>query len=106
MTDQDKAQYLALEKTAKEKYVKEKEEYDKTATSRVGTSKKSAKGKKRKSANDGPKRAWPPFFFFQAARRATMKEENPDKSHKEIVGMLGKEWRSFTDGEKFVYVEK
>lgn len=114
MTDAQKAKYFALEKESKDKYLKLKEEYlkikteyDKTAPS-APAPKKSGKEKKGKAANavKGPKRAWPPFFFFQETRRAGIKGENPDKTHKEVVSMLGEEWRGMSEAQKLPYVNQ
>lgn len=97
---------MDLEAQAKEVYVKEKAEYDKNNVSKAPVGTKKGKSKKAKAENAGPKRAWPPFFFFQEARRATLKAENPDKSHKELVGMLGVEWRALSEEQKKPYVDK
>lgn len=118
MSESEKAKYYKLEKESKDKYsklkdeyLKQKEEYDKTAPPDA-TAKKAEKGKKGKAskaakgANKGPKRAWPPFFFFQEARREGIKSENPDKTHKEVVALLGEEWRGLSDEQKKPYVDK
>jgi len=105
MKDSAKAKFLALEKEAKEKYVKAKAEYDKTATPKE-KEKKQGKGKKQKADSNAPKRAWPPFFFYQQQRMPELKKEHPDKSHKEKVSLLGEEWRGLTEQQKQPYIEK
>lgn len=105
MDDAAKHKYVELEKQAKEQYNKEKAEFDKTAAPRTnakGTHKKS----RPKTDENKPKRAWPPFFFFQQDRRDGLKKENPDKNHKDIVSMLGEEWRNLSAEQKQPYVDK
>ena len=106
MSDKDKKKYIELEKTAKENYLKQKEEYERNAPSKPAATKKKEKKTKEAKKNSGPKRAWPPFFFYQQDRREVLKKENPDKTHKNIVSMLGEEWRNLSEEKKQPYVDK
>lgn len=99
-----KKPYLDQEREDKARYNKEKELF-KNAPAAKGKSKNMGKGKG-KSETKGPKRAWPPFFFYQQDRRENLKKENPDLNHKEIVSKLGEEWRSLTDEKKKPFIEK
>lgn len=105
MNEESKQKYYEQEKKAKEKYNAEMADYDKSVPSK-SASKDKAKKKKEKSDENKPKRAWPPFFFFQKDRRETLKNENPDKDHKQIVALLGEKWRKLSEEEKRPYVEK
>lgn len=111
LDEEAKSKYFELEKESKAtyavekaKYMKAKIEYDKTHVPSAPSSKKSKE--KKAKAPKGPKRAWPPFFFFQDTRRASIKQENPDKTHKEIIVMLGEEWRGLSEEQKQPYVDK
>jgi hypothetical protein len=104
MNEESKHKYSEQEKKAKEKYNAEMVEFDKSAPAKSATKDK-AKKKKDKSDENKPKRAWPPFFFFQKDRRETLKKENPDKDHKQIVALLGENWRKLTQEEKKPYVD-
>lgn len=105
MSDSDKKPYLDQEKKDKARYMKEKEEF-KASGKDAPVSKKRDKKAKAKAGSNGPKRAWPPFFFYQETRREDLKKENPTLNHKEIVSKLGEEWRTLTEAQKQPYVEK
>jgi hypothetical protein len=100
MNDETKKPYLDQERKDKARYNKEKEEFKGTPAAKT-KSKGKAKGDK-----IGPKRAWPPFFFYQQERREDLKNENPDLNHKEIVSKLGEEWRQLTDEKKRPFLSK
>jgi len=105
LSDVQKKPYIDQERKDKARYMKEKEEFSKTAKTLPGNKSKSKKNNL-KGTQQKPKRAWPPFFFFQEARREGLKEENPTLNHKEIVSKLGEEWRTLTDEQKRPYVNK
>lgn len=105
LSESDKKPYIDQERKDKARYMKEKEEFKATNKSLPPAKKKDKKGKA-KSPAKGPKRAWPPFFFFQEQRREDLKKENPDLNHKEIVSKLGEEWRQMSDDAKQPFVEK
>lgn len=105
LSESEKKPFVDQERKDKARYMKEKEEYSKVAKSLPVNKTKTKKGKA-KSDKKGPKRAWPPFFFFQEQRREDLKKENPNLNHKEIVSKLGEEWRTLTDEQKKPYVEK
>lgn len=78
MNEESNQKYYEQEKKAKDKYAEEMAEYDKSAQPK-SASKEKTKKKKEKSDENKPKRAWPPFFFFQKDRREILQNENPDK---------------------------
>lgn len=88
------------EKKDKVRYMKEKEEFKHTPAQ------KSKSKTKSKGVKAGPKRAWPPFFFYQQERRQDLKDENPGLNHKEVVSKLGEEWRKLSEESKRPFVEK
>ena len=102
MNGESKQKYYEQEKKAKEKYTAEMAEFDKSAPAKSASKEKSKK-KKEKLDENRPKRAWPPFFFFQKDKRETLKNENPDKNHKQIVALLGEEWRKLSEEAKRPY---
>ena len=65
-----------------------------------------AKGKKTKKEKKekGEKRALTPYILFTQAKRATVKEENPEASFGEISKILGGLWKKLSDAEKEVWV--
>ena len=105
LSDAQKKPYHDQEKIDKERYNKEKEELKDSGNIAPVSKKKSKKGAK-KDLQTGPKRAWPPFFFFQKERREYLKEENPDLNHKQIVSKLGEEWRGFSEEDKQPFIER
>lgn len=105
LSEAQKKPYIDQERKDKARYMKEKEEFKATNKNIPAPTKKDKKGKA-KAATKGPKRAWPPFFFFQEQRREDLKKENPNLNHKEIVSKLGEEWRGFTEEEKQPFVDK
>lgn len=105
MNEESKQKYYDQEKKAKEKYNAEMAEFDKSAPAKSASKEKSKK-KKEKTDEVKPKRAWPPFFFFQKDKREILQKENPNKNHKEIVALLGEEWRKLSEEQKKPYVEK
>lgn len=105
LSEEEKKPYFDQERKDKARYMKEKEEYSKVTKNIPGNKTKGRKGKQ-KTVKLGPKRAWPPFFFYQEQRREDLKKENPNLNHKEIVSKLGEEWRGLSEKEKHPFVEK
>ena len=62
--------------------------------------KKTSKDKKEKQ---GPKRAKTAYFFFIEERRPKLVKEKPELKAKEIVVILGEEWRKLKESEKKKY---
>lgn len=67
---------------------------------------KATKATKPPKDENAPKRALTPFFNFQADRRPTLKQNNPDMSNTELVKALAETWRNLSEGEKLVYNAK
>merc|ERR1719195_1177710 len=60
------------------------------------------KGKFAKDPN-APKKAQTAYFAFLADKRETVKKENPDISHKDVLKKLGELWNGLTISEKAPY---
>ncbi len=60
------------------------------------------KGKKAKKVRDPnkPKRSKNAFMFFSAAKRAEIKEANPDMKSTDISKELGTRWKALSDDDK------
>ncbi|MES1922622.1 FACT complex subunit ssrp1 [Bonamia ostreae] len=71
----------------------------------VKKTKKSAIKKFRKDKN-APKKPLTPYFVFMNENRAEFKKNHPDKKVTEIGKLLGEKWRSLSEKEKTVFVEK
>ena len=63
------------------------------------TIKKGKKGKKVRDPNR-PKRSKNAFMFFSAAKRAEIKEANPDMKSTDISKELGVLWKALSDDDK------
>jgi hypothetical protein len=68
--------------------------------------KREAKGTRAKKDPNAPKRPRSGFMFYGMARRAALKEENPELSFGEIGRALGEEWTGMSDAKKAPYVKK
>lgn len=60
------------------------------------------KGKFAKDPN-APKKPQTAYFAFMADKRAVVKQENPEISHKEVLKKLGELWNGLSDTEKQPY---
>ncbi|KAJ4898879.1 high mobility group B protein 7-like [Raphanus sativus] len=66
-----------------------------------------AKDEKKSSAsNNKPKRPLTAFFIFMNDFRKTFKEENPSSNVKDVAKQGGEKWKSLTEEEKKVYLDK
>lgn len=72
--------------------------------SRVET--RGRKKKKKEKKRVGPKRPLAPFMVYTIKKRKDLMKENPKTKISEISKMLGKEWRSLSENDKFPYVER
>ncbi|KAJ4872353.1 High mobility group B protein 7 [Raphanus sativus] len=62
--------------------------------------------KKTSASNNKPKRPLTAFFIFMNDFRKTFKEENPSSSVKDVAKQGGEKWKSLTEEEKKVYLDK
>lgn len=69
--------------------------------------KKSKDSKSSKSNNskkdDKIKKPFSAYIFFGIENRARITDENPEVNNKEIMGLIGKEWKQLSDEEKEKY---
>ncbi|KAJ4884562.1 high mobility group B protein 7-like [Raphanus sativus] len=66
-----------------------------------------AKDEKKSSAsNNKPKRPLTAFFIFMNDFCKTFKEENPSSNVKDVAKQGGEKWKSLTEEEKKVYLDK
>jgi Trm5-related predicted tRNA methylase len=67
-----------------------------------------AAGKKRRRKDkvakdpDAPKKPITSYLFFQEAKRKEMSAKHPELPYKEVLKLLGVEWRSMSDADKEV----
>lgn len=61
--------------------------------------------KREKKDKNAPKRAISAFFFFQKARRETLKKEGK-LSNKEMISKMSEEWNRLTDSDKQPYIKQ
>nr|CAB3460427.1 unnamed protein product [Digitaria exilis] len=80
-----------------------KRKKDQKSGSNEGSQKKKAKRKKDPNA---PKRAIVPFMYFSKAKRANIKNSNPELTTTEIAKKLGEKWQKMTAEERQPYVEQ
>ena len=66
---------------------------------------KEKRAKKAKKDKNAPKKNLSPFFCYQKSRRPTLKKEQPNLSHTEIVAVMSNEWKGLNDKDKVPYVK-
>jgi len=77
-----------------------------TNATKADTSKETTKDKKRKQPDKpAPKRPCTPYMYFNKNNRAKIKEENPDKTAKDITKLLAATWKDLSEGEKKQFVD-
>ncbi|VVB17490.1 unnamed protein product [Arabis nemorensis] len=64
------------------------------------------KDEKKSSNSNKPKRPLTAFFIFMGDFRKTFKEENPSSNVKDVAKQGGEKWKSLTEEEKKVYLDK
>jgi hypothetical protein len=78
---------------------------EKTSTS-TPFEEKGGKPKRKKAAQNGPKRALSGYQLFVQEKYKSCKEENPAVNSKELFSMLSKEWKSLEEGKKAAFLHK
>ncbi|KAJ0236299.1 High mobility group B protein 7 [Hirschfeldia incana] len=92
---------------AKKKPVERKKSAsDEPKAKRVRKAKDAEKNKKSSSASNKPKRPLTAFFIFMNDFRKTFKEENPSSNVKDVAKQGGEKWKSLTEEEKKIYLDK
>jgi high mobility group protein B4 len=87
----------------KDRYKEEMEGYVPTESSEGETSEvenKAEKKKRTKKPKDAPKNAKSAYMFYCQEMRASVKEENPDLSDKEITIKLGEMWKEVKETDE------
>ncbi len=64
------------------------------------------KQKKKKKDENAPKKGMTGFLHYSADNRLKLKAEHPEKTHKEIISLLGSTWSSMNVVQKKPYEEK
>lgn len=64
------------------------------------------KQKKKKKDENAPKKGMTGFLHFSADNRLKLKAEHPEKTHKEIISLLGSTWSAMNVVQKKPYEEK
>lgn len=103
LSDEAKKPYDQMAKEDKARYEREKESYvpdDDYAA--AGTT----KTKKKKKDPNAPKRPLSAYFLFQKAKRAEIKEANPDFGLGDIAKALGEQWKQLSEEEKKPYTDE
>ena len=62
--------------------------------------------KKKKKDENAPKKGMTGFLHYSSANRLKLKAEHPDKTHKEIISLLGSTWSAMTVAQKKPYEDK
>ncbi|CAH8363412.1 unnamed protein product [Eruca vesicaria subsp. sativa] len=102
------AQVVETQAEAKKKPVERKKSTsDEPKAKRVRKAKEETK-KKKSSTSNKPKAKRPltAFFIFMNDFRKTFKEENPSSNVKDVAKQGGEKWKSLTEEEKKVYLDK
>lgn len=105
LSETDKKKYSTLAEKDKKRYQNEMDEYIKENGEPEKKTRKGKKEKKEKKASEEgkPKKPLTAFFLFQNSRRDSIKKENPDMAHKDIIKKMSEEWNAFTDKQKKKY---
>ena len=64
-----------------------------------------ASKKKSKPSLSRPKKAFPPFFFYQKQRRESMRKEFSNIEYSTLVSKLEEEWKNLSDEDKRIFIE-
>ena len=97
--EEEVEKYNQLAATDKDRY---KEEMVNYVPSEEVDTEKPEKKKRAKKAKDAPKNAKSAYMFFCQEMRASVKEENPELSPKDITTKLGAMWKEIKDNEEEV----
>ncbi len=97
--EEEVEKYNQLAVTDKDRYKEEMANY--VPIEEVETEKPEKK-KRAKKAKDAPKNAKSAYMFFCQEMRASVKEENPELSPKDITTKLGAMWKEIKDNEEEV----
>lgn len=54
------------------------------------------KQKKKKKDENAPKKGMTGFLHYSSSNRLKLKAEHPDKTHKEIISLLGSTWSAMS----------
>ncbi|KAG2316746.1 hypothetical protein Bca4012_067588 [Brassica carinata] len=99
------AQVVEIQAEAKKKPVERKKSTSDEPKAKRVRKAKDEKNKKSSTVNK-PKRPLTAFFIFMNDFRKTFKEENPSSNVKDVAKQGGEKWKSLTEEEKKVYLDK
>lgn len=91
-------------KKGKETSNKKREDSKSKDNKKISKDTKSTKSKESKKDNN-VKRALSAYNFYSKLNRSRITKENPEVDNKEIMGLIGKEWRKITEKEKDKYIK-
>ncbi|CAN8264940.1 unnamed protein product [Cochlearia groenlandica] len=98
------AQVVETQTEAKKKPIERKKSTsDEPKPKRIRKAKDAKKGS---TTSNKPKRPLTAFFIFMNDFRKTFKEENPGSNVKDVAKQGGEKWKSLTEEEKKVYLDK
>ncbi|CAN7089818.1 unnamed protein product [Brassica rapa subsp. narinosa] len=101
------AQVVEMQAEAKKKPVERKKSTSDEPKAKRVRKASGEKNKKRSSTTSNkPKRPLTAFFIFMNDFRKTFKEENPSSNVKDVAKQGGEKWKSLTEEEKKVYLDK
>ncbi|XP_009141528.1 high mobility group B protein 7 [Brassica rapa] len=101
------AQVVEMQAEAKKKPVERKKSTsDEPKAKRVRKAKDDKNKKGSSTTSNKPKRPLTAFFIFMNDFRKTFKEENPSSNVKDVAKQGGEKWKSLTEEEKKVYLDK
>ncbi|KAF8050390.1 hypothetical protein N665_1979s0009 [Sinapis alba] len=100
------AQVVETQVEAKKKPVERKKSTSDEPKAKKVRKAKDEKNKKSSAASNKPKRPLTAFFIFMNDFRKIFKEENPSSNVKDVAKQGGEKWKSLTEEEKKVYLDK
>nr|VDD28365.1 unnamed protein product [Brassica oleracea] len=100
------AQVVEMQAEAKKKPVERKKSTSDEPKAKRVRKAKDEKNKKSSSTSNKLKRPLTAFFIFMNDFRKTFKEENPSSNVKDVAKQGGEKWKSLTEEEKKVYLDK
>mmetsp|Transcript_34885 Transcript_34885/g.109581 ORF Transcript_34885/g.109581 Transcript_34885/m.109581 type:complete len:582 (-) Transcript_34885:266-2011(-) len=101
--EDEKDQYERMAKEDKERYKRERRTYKAAVRKAEADEDGGGMTKRRKKHPDAPKRSVPAYMLYANQERENVKAEMPHKTHREILGELGRRWRSLSEDAKAPY---
>src|SRR6056300_569338 len=106
MSDEKKAVWNRMAEDDKARYQREMDAYEEASLLEETETPKEKKMTKKKAkdpnAPAGPKTAWN-FFYSSSGACATVREANPDLTHREVTKIVAADWKAMSDEKKTVW---